>query len=100
MGAPPKFTPRGQALGNRRNVFAKVGDSITAGDHSGFMAQFGFGNYNLASYGYLQGAADIYSEETADGGNLSFNRSSQAAGNGWLAENILAGGKPAKQPTV
>jgi hypothetical protein len=72
----------GQALGNRSNVFSKVGDSITASPS--FLGPIGEGRYQLVDYGYLQPVIDHFSAAPAREGN-SFLNSSLAAGVGWAA---------------
>jgi hypothetical protein len=70
----------GQQLGNRANVFSKVGDSITANED--FLIPVGRGSYNLADYGYLQSVIDYFSIESARHGN-SFVNDSLSANPGW-----------------
>lgn len=70
----------GQSIGNRANVFSKVGDSITAGDV--FLKPFSEGNYNLRDHAYLQPVIDYYLEETARDAD-SFANTSLAAKGGW-----------------
>lgn len=50
---------RGKRLGNKPNVFMKVGDSVTAVQP--FMVGFGALDYNLGQYGYLQPTIDFFS---------------------------------------
>jgi uncharacterized protein YraI len=77
----------GQARGNRANVFAKVGDSITVSILS--LNPIGDGIYNLGEYSYLQDVIDFYSTaETHDGFN-SFTESSLAAKVGWSTYGVL-----------
>lgn len=75
---------RGQAMGNRRSVFSKVGDSITAS--ANFLYPFGFGQYNLASYSGYSGAIGAF--------GTSFVRESIAAAGGWTANQLLAQNSP------
>jgi hypothetical protein len=70
----------GQSMGNRANVFSKVGDSITASDV--FLKPFSERNYNLRDHAYLQAVIDYYLEETARDGD-SFANTSLAANGGW-----------------
>jgi len=70
----------GQAMGNRLNVFSKVGDSIT--DNAAFLKPIGEGNYNLRAHAYLQPVIDYYSQEIARDAN-SFANTSLAAKGGW-----------------
>ena len=72
----------GQQLGNRANVFSKVGDSITANDD--FLIPVGRGNYTLTDYAYLQSVIDYFSSESARHGN-SFVNDSLAASPGWAS---------------
>ncbi len=70
----------GQQLGNRADVFSKVGDSITANDS--FLIPFGSGGYALADYAYLQPVIDYFAADTARSGN-SFVNDSLSAYPGW-----------------
>lgn len=70
----------GQQLGNRANVFSKVGDSITANED--FLIPVGRSSYNLADYIYLQAVIDYFSSESARHGN-SFVNDSLSANPGW-----------------
>jgi lysophospholipase L1-like esterase len=56
----------GQAAGNQRNVFTKVGDSLT--DTPNFLRGLG-GSYNLRVYGYLLPVIQFFSSGSALGGN-------------------------------
>lgn len=76
----------GQQLGNRPNVFSKVGDSITF--TAAYLTPFGRGNYALGDYLYLQPVVDFYAAETARTGN-SFQNESLSAYNGWRAATVL-----------
>ncbi|PJF35629.1 MAG: hypothetical protein CUN49_09560 [Candidatus Thermofonsia Clade 1 bacterium] len=80
---------RGQQLGNRRNVFSKVGDSITAAPH--FLYPIGFGQYELGAYGNLANVISFFSQENARAGN-SFANQSLAALSGWTADKLLTPG--------
>ena len=74
---------QGQQLGNRPNVFSKVGDSITL---SGvFLNPIGAGQYNLHDYAGLQGVIDYFSARPARGDANSFAYSPLAAKVGWRA---------------
>jgi hypothetical protein len=77
---------RGLTLGNRPNVFSKVGDSITTSD--AFLYPIGRGNYHLHEYAYLQPVIDFYSQEWARIHN-SFANVSLAANIGWSAHALL-----------
>ncbi len=56
----------GQAAGNQRNVFTKVGDSLSDTPH--FLRAFG-GSYNLRGYGALLPVIQFFSSGNALGGN-------------------------------
>jgi lysophospholipase L1-like esterase len=73
---------RGQELGNRANVFSKIGDSITVS--AAFLFSIGNGEYDLAEFDYLQPVIDHFSQETALTGN-SFSNISMSAQVGWSA---------------
>lgn len=77
---------RGQQMGNRLNVFSKVGDSLTVS--SFFFRPIGEGFYHLGDYGHLQGVIDAYSDIHLYTGN-SFANKSMAAGIGWAAGHAL-----------
>ncbi|HLB63846.1 MAG TPA: SH3 domain-containing protein [Anaerolineales bacterium] len=79
----------GLALGNRPNVFSKVGDSITVSP--AFLTAIGQGRYNLAGFGYLQDVIDYYSEDWARTHN-SFDNYSLAAQGGWWASRVVSNG--------
>jgi len=74
---------RGQALGNRRGVFTKIGDSITVSEYS--LDAIGRKLYNLGGYGYLQRVIDTFMST----GFNSFTHSSSAAGVGWTTAVAL-----------
>ncbi len=77
----------GQQLGNRPNVFSKVGDSITV---SGYMfLPIGVGRHNLGNYIHLQPVIDYFSSAIARTDN-SFANSSLAADNGWTTRDVLS----------
>lgn len=67
---------RGQALGNQRNVFTKIGDSMTSSTES--LDAIGRGTYTLGAYGSLQRVIDTFNS-----GFNSFTHISVAAGPGW-----------------
>src|SRR5579859_6124833 len=85
---------QGQQMGNRANVFSKVGDSITASPV--FLSPIGNGYYNLRDYAALQPVIDYFSAQPARGDSNSFNNTSLAAKVGWraLAEMIPGSGDP------
>jgi lysophospholipase L1-like esterase len=78
---------QGQQLGNRANVFSKVGDSITVAPY--FLYPFGQGAYNLRGYGNLQRVVNFFASGDARDGNNSFLNSSLAAYNGLTTAGIL-----------
>ncbi|MEP7293648.1 MAG: SH3 domain-containing protein [Chloroflexota bacterium] len=57
----------GQAAGNQRNVFTKVGDSLT--DSSYFFRAYGSGGYSLRDYGSLLPMIQFFAGGSALGGN-------------------------------
>jgi hypothetical protein len=77
---------RGQALGNRPNVFSKVGDSIT--ESPAFLVSLGEGLYNLDQYANLRAAIDYFSQAEARAGN-SFVNPSLAAKTGWTSWSVI-----------
>lgn len=76
----------GQRLGNRRDVFSKIGDSITVSTN--FLAPIGDNRYNVADFSYLQGVIDHFAAAELRTGN-SFNNVSLAATVGWSANAAL-----------
>lgn len=80
---------RGQQLGNQRNVFMKVGDSVTATQP--FMSGFGSGNYSLGPYGDLQGTIDFFLASPREGIENSFVYMGVAAVNGFVSGAVLDG---------
>lgn len=76
----------GQSVGNRKDVFSKVGDSITAAPQ--FLNPVGAGNLNLYTYTYLQPVVTYYSQTTARDNN-SFTNTSLAAWPGWTSYDLL-----------
>jgi len=80
---------QGQEMGNRADVFAKVGDSITVSP--AFLDAVGTGHYSLHDYAYLQPVIDYYSATWARTHN-SFANVSLAAQVGWIAQSVLTPG--------
>lgn len=80
----------GLNLGNRPNVFSKVGDSITVS--AGFMTPFGTHSYRLQEHAYLQGVIDYYNASWARTHN-SFANESLAAGVGWTSWRLIGSGE-------
>lgn len=77
---------RGQALGNRADVFSKVGDSITVS--RSFMHAIGENKIELGNYQHLASVITHFGQNRARNGN-SFNNTSLAAGVGWAAWGVL-----------
>lgn len=76
---------QGLALGNRPDVFSKVGDSSTAVPY--FLMPLGEGYANLGDFEFLQGIVDYYSVTRARTNN-SFVNTSLAAGIGWTSASV------------
>jgi SH3-like domain-containing protein len=83
--ARPIFA-QGQQMGNRADVFSKVGDSITAEEV--MFRPFGYDRYTLGGFGYLQPTIDFYRDSSARTDN-SFNNDSLAARPGWTTASVL-----------
>lgn len=82
---------RGQALGNRANVFTRIGDSLTASPY--FLTPIGLGNYDLGPYhNELIDVVGFFLSSNAYGGANAFLHASLAAGNGWGADRLLQPG--------
>ena len=79
---------RGQAIGNRANIFSKVGDSITVS--SVFLSPIGLGVYDLHDHAGLQPVIDYYSFGIARGTTNSFATTPLAAKVGWRARAVLS----------
>jgi hypothetical protein len=77
----------GQQLGNRPDVFSKVGDSISV--NKDYLQPIGFGLYNLGDHVELQGVINFYLKAEARDGKNSFANESLAAGVGWTATALL-----------
>ena len=77
---------RGQSLGNRANVFSKVGDSLT--DTPYMFGPIGWNAYELGEFGYLQTVVHYFQNANAREGN-SFVNPSMAAYGGWTTEMVL-----------
>lgn len=80
----------GLSLGNRPNVFAKIGDSITV--NVSFMAPFGTQSYALYEHAYLQPVIDYYNASWARTHN-SFANVSLAATVGWTSWRVITTGE-------
>ncbi len=81
---------QGQQLGNRANVFSKVGDSITLS--TVFLFPIGDGQYNLHDYAGLQPVIDYFSAQPVRGSANSFDNPPLAAKVGWRARAVLTPG--------
>lgn len=85
---------RGQQLGNRANVFAKVGDSITFG--ASYLTAVGSAGYDPAlryfsgDHTDLAPTIEFFRSTAVDGkGSNSFNHQSYAARGGWTSTDVL-----------
>ena len=78
----------GQALGNRRNVFSKIGDSISVSPV--YLAPIGLGRYNLHAYSELQPVIDYFAAASARQDTNSFAYTSLSAKVGWRARAVLS----------
>jgi uncharacterized protein YraI len=70
----------GQRMGRDRTVVAKVGDCSS--EHFYFLSEFGWGSYNLGSYGSLQDVINHFGE------SLAYN--SEATHNGYNSNTVQA----------
>lgn len=77
---------RGLSMGNRPNVFSKVGDSLT--DNIFMFSPIGWGHYHLHQYTDLQPIIGFFSEANARDGN-SFTNGSFAARAAWTTSEIF-----------
>ena len=76
----------GQSLGNRANVFSKIGDSMTANDV--FLTPVGWGEYDLHQFTSLAPVITYFSQANARTAN-SFANTSLAAKVGWAASRVI-----------
>ena len=81
-----RLVAAGKRLGNRLDVFAKVGDSITANPI--FLAPVGTGGLRLGGYTNLQPVVDFFSRTMARTNN-SFANESLAAHGAWTTIDVL-----------
>jgi hypothetical protein len=72
---------RGLGLGNQRNVFIKIGDSVTTEQH--FLEAFARGGYELGPYTYLQATIGYF------GASNSFGSPSQTAASGYNSFSLM-----------
>jgi uncharacterized protein YraI len=77
---------RGQELGNRPGVFAKVGDSIIASDN--FLDPIASGTYRLDVYSGLESAINFFRQTGARNHN-SFGNDSMAMRSGFTTASVL-----------
>jgi hypothetical protein len=77
---------RGQQLGNRANVFSKVGDSLTVATY--VLYPIGWGAANLRQYQGLLPVVEYFSAANARDGN-SFANISLSADNGWTTVSVF-----------
>lgn len=80
----------GGKAGNRRDVFSKVGDSITSFRY--FLTPINTGGLRLGAYGNLLPTVSYFSQEVARS-NFSFANESLAAHGGWTSGDVLDPGK-------
>jgi hypothetical protein len=79
----------GLSRGNRANVFAKIGDSIT--EAGGFLQDIGDGFYDLAGYRWLQPTVTYFNGVRFSDNRTSFSRYSACAMGGWVSGQPLDG---------
>lgn len=77
---------RGKHLGNRANVFSKIGDSLTVATY--VLYPIGWGTYSLHQFAHLEPVIQYFSAIDARNGN-SFANISLAADNGWTTRSAL-----------
>lgn len=82
----------GQTVGNRADVFSKVGDSISANPY--FLYPIGAGGLVIDAYASLQPTVDYFSQTPANNHN-SFANESMAVRPGWASGDILTAGNGA-----
>jgi hypothetical protein len=63
LGRARQIFEQGRGLGRNPNIIAKIGDCITASPR--FLSPFGWNQYTLGSYPYLQGVIDHFSASWA-----------------------------------
>ncbi len=73
-------------MGNRANIFSKIGDSITANPWT--LYPIGWGTYDLGEYSHLQPVLNYFIAENARDGN-SFRNVPLAAEPGWTSGTVL-----------
>ncbi len=83
----------GAQRGMRREVFAKIGDSIT--ESGSFLQDVGHGWFDLGSFTALEPTIAFYRRAHVDhDGNDSFAHSSEASVSGWTVQDALAAPRP------
>jgi lysophospholipase L1-like esterase len=81
---------RGRARGNRHQVVAKIGDSIT--ESQSFLGDCGFGWYHLGTYAGLEPTIQYFRSEQLGDGRNALNRTSLSAVAGWTTADALGPG--------
>ncbi len=76
----------GRQLGNRANVFSKIGDSLTVATY--VLYPIGWGASNLHQYQGLRPVIEYFSTANARDGN-SFANISLSADNGWTTQSVF-----------
>jgi hypothetical protein len=100
LASQPAFSPAviariralravGVARGNRLDVLAKIGDSIT--EAGGFLTDLGMGWYELGPYACLEPTVAFFRRTAVPNAVNSLARSSVCAMGGWLSDNALLG---------
>lgn len=100
LASQPAFSPAviariralraaGVARGNRLDVLAKIGDSIT--EAGGFLTDLGMGWYELGPYACLEPTVAFFRRTAVPNAVNSLARSSVCAMGGWLSDNALQG---------
>jgi hypothetical protein len=77
---------KGKELGNNYRVFSKVGDCQT--DHHSFLKPFGWNQYNLGEYGYLQEAINYFMVSPRPDVGNAFDAQSIASSNGFNSSAV------------
>ena len=81
---------RGRARGNRHDVVAKIGDSIT--ESASFLQDCGMGWYTLGAHAGLEPTIRYFSTRPMPEGRNPLSRQSLSATAGWTAAHALMGG--------
>jgi len=79
----------GASRGNRLDVMAKVGDSIT--EAGGFLTDIGMGWFDLGPYACLEPTVAFFRRTAVTGAPNCLARASSCAMGGWLSDNALQG---------